>query len=440
MFNAGSPCNLRATINGTTVNYSGGPQEIRAVSNLVIPIELSDSTLATIGGGPGTPVDHYRTETIIDSADFEQLPLGSNIAAVFEVVSDNTSGASSAIELRDELNTFVTSINVPTTATPSRYESTFILPTGQHRYHVRLNSTPAEGDLVVTAARVRLTLVNAISAAVYVPLTSDSIGYVIDDADLPIDTTFLGAYAMPSQPDFFPFWKRPPPSVYPYLRAAQPWVLESVLANSGGGMAYAALVKHSTGIDVSGTESGSGSAVPEAVRSSFDDPGTGFEGNSDFQMRFRTTGTMGKLYKSGLWIRVHNLKALDIPFRVSRSIDVAGSGVVGLNADAFRAMPSMVSFSGSNTAFAEATMTCLVGACGGSYNIATAAGDSGLGYLSLLAPSFVLGGLTPAPNLFQSTPLTAVGGSNRLIYYGNKTGAGILTVRDLRYVVKHIAP
>jgi len=312
------PPNLSASVVDSLVS-SDFVQLAHIVMTLEAPLELADHGFNSATGA----VTFSRLSIGLDTNDYD----GATYQLEVIVTNTNVSTAYN-IELIDENNTSVLTMNIPANTGVQRIRNNFTPTTGKHVYRPKTPATASANNLTIFAARIVMQQTSASKTRLQIPMLQGNStgGSNLDTTSAAIDTTTSVSYTQ-ATPDLYSIWNYVA-SRYGDLVTETPWELEAVLSATAGNIAACALFDKTTGNQVAGTEVTVTGTTITRVSVRFSASAANFTDLDSFELRIKTNGGTAYIYRACLYVRLANLTASEVFWRVGK-YSPAGTG--GLN-------------------------------------------------------------------------------------------------------------
>jgi hypothetical protein len=282
-------------------------QAFKPGTNIEVPIELVDYGLAS----KTTVATFSRSRTSLDTTDYD----GDSVTYSFEVVAENSSGATKNAYLIDSLDSVVATLAIPATAGPTRLRTSFAPTPGANNYRIRLDATSSAGRLATYTGRILVRQVGATRTKIYIPLMAGMSrqSNSADDQNAHLDDSTISSYSQPNG-GWYSLWKKNI-SVYSQLAATNPWTFEAVMSAESGGTAYASLFNANTNLQIATSELTTTSSSPDMITRSFSDSSAGFNNLDNIEVRIKEVGGTSHIYHAGIWLKLENLSHGEVFYR-----------------------------------------------------------------------------------------------------------------------------
>jgi len=290
--------------------------------NIEVPIELADQGLFS----DVHPIVFERTRTSMNTAYYD-----GTVTYTFEINSWNIGATNAAVNLLNDNDQIVATINLPSgTTSTTRFTTTFSPLNASDTYRVQLPATAATADLRLLSARILVRQVGASKTRIYIPMLSSDQIPTQDDSAAIVEAKSSASYVTLGASSLF----RRDTTLYSQLSDTNPWELETLVTSTGGAFGYLALYNVTQDKVVSTTETliyGSGVGFS---RSPFSEGMTYFDSLNEgdtYQLALKcsancASGSVG-VYKAGLWVTVTSLSKARVFYRLSQGFLNGGAQI-----------------------------------------------------------------------------------------------------------------
>ncbi len=304
---------------GGLSEMSGEVSWIGIVSmNLEVPIELTDSSLASSTGS----IIFERTRTTLDTDAYD-----GTVTYKLEIHGRNQDSVIRNVSLVNNADVVVGTIAVAPGSSQITRMTGIVNPTaGFNNYRIALEGTTNDGELEVVSARLLVNQLNATKSKLYFPLLNSYASPNNTDLTNPIASTNQKSLA--EIPTTNPFKKES--QNLSLIKEVNGWELETLVASTGGAEGTIELYNATQGLTVGNTQGVISSTSITMIRSPFSEGTTGFSSSTNgnlYDVRFKcdqncSSGQVS-VYKAGLWVSLRSLYKVQVFYRMARTMMVS---------------------------------------------------------------------------------------------------------------------